>query len=285
MRETYSKLAADNEALRAQLGDEQARYEEAHGIAQRLMGIEQELRSQVQNLQGRATKAEADAMSKARTINQLEEQIKNMQGGGGGARRGMVTPSPGGRRSSAGRRSSGGSQSYAPRVPMTPSGKQVHRKSLASMALPGEPWVEEVNNINAQLIECLEELAKKDDEVCVAVEQRAPPSTTDLTRALLLLSRHPPQLRKTESSLSTAEHNLGSMAAQQAVLYRDHIEAFDEWVRRTRELQTRVEEQQLAAADLKAKADRLDKLTTVLEETDEARLRDEVRILTRDLAK
>ena len=93
------------------------------------------------------------------------------------------------------------------------------------------------------------------------------------------------QLRKTETTLTSAEKNLGSMAAQQAVLYRDHIKAFDDWVARTKALQNRVEEEQLAVADLKTKADRLDKLTSVLEMSDEGALRDEIRVLTRDVAK
>lgn len=157
MQDTFAKLSADNAQLRAQLQDEQARFEEQLAAAERLRGAEQELRSQVQSLQARATKAEADAMSKARTIANLEDQIKHIHKSGRPPR-GFTTPSP-----AQGRRRGSGSSGM--RVPMSPAGKRVHKSSVASMALPGEPWVDEVNSINAQLIECLEELAKKDDEV------------------------------------------------------------------------------------------------------------------------
>lgn len=93
------------------------------------------------------------------------------------------------------------------------------------------------------------------------------------------------QLSRIEGSLVSAEKNLGSMAAQQAVLYRDHINAFNTWVKRTKDLRQRVEAEQQKVADAKVKADRLDKLVAVLEETDEGKLRDEIRVLTRDVAK
>ena len=164
MRQAYDKMSTNNDTLRAQLADEQARAHEEHGEAQRLRGVEQELRTQIQHLQTRATRAEAEALSKGRTVSQLEDQIKNMGSRGRHHQHG-ASPAGGGFMTPAKRRSSGSSSVGGFRVPMSPAGKRVHKSSVASMALPGEAWVDEVNNINGQLIECLEELARKDDEV------------------------------------------------------------------------------------------------------------------------
>lgn len=95
-------------------------------------------------------------------------------------------------------------------VPTTPHGKQLLSKTIGNLRLPPEEWADEVKELNSQLIECLEQLYERENE-----------------------------LYETRGVVSSLEEALVNIKSQTAVLYYDFAEKSVEWERK--EKQAKVE--------------------------------------------
>ena len=84
--------------------------------------------------------------------------------------------------------------------PVTPHGKTLLNKTLAQMNLPPEEWAEEVKDLNGQLVECLEQLFEREQELD---EQRG--------------------------VVAALEENLVFIKQQMAVVYQDFAVRVDDW--------------------------------------------------------
>merc|ERR1712166_874971 len=78
--------------------------------------------------------------------------------------------------------------------PKSPSARIMQARQVASLQLPPEDWADELAGVNGQLIESLEELAQREDEITTLVEE------LDITRTAL-----------------------NSVHAKETLLYREHI--------------------------------------------------------------
>jgi len=90
--------------------------------------------------------------------------------------------------------------------PATPHGKQLLAKNISQLNLPPEEWTEEVKDLNGQLIECLEQLYEKEEEL---EEQRG--------------------------TISELENNLVTIKQQVASLYHDFAAKMDAWDEREKQ--------------------------------------------------
>lgn len=86
-------------------------------------------------------------------------------------------------------------------------------KQLNALSLPPEEWADEVRELNAQLIECLEQLSEREKE----------------------LSDHEELLRRYEG-------HLGSMRQQTALLYKDHMESTEKTASTEKRLNRQIDE-------------------------------------------
>ncbi|CAM9286438.1 unnamed protein product, partial [Ectocarpus fasciculatus] len=111
-------------------------------------------------------------------------------------------------------------------TPMTPHGKQLLSKTIGNLKLPPEEWTDEVKELNAQLIECLEQLYERENE-----------------------------LYETRGVVSSLEEALVNIKSQTAVLYYDFAEKSVEWERKEKqakvELQTMIGERDDSRLKLK----------------------------------
>ena len=73
--------------------------------------------------------------------------------------------------------------------PHTPHGKTLLSKNLGQLNLPPEEWATEVKELNGQLVECLEQLYEREEEL---EEQRSTVSSLEenLVRDVVLLTRY-----------------------------------------------------------------------------------------------
>lgn len=73
--------------------------------------------------------------------------------------------------------------------PHTPHGKTLLSKNLGQLNLPPEEWATEVKELNGQLVECLEQLYEREEEL---EEQRSTVSSLEenLVHTVILLSRY-----------------------------------------------------------------------------------------------
>ena len=144
--------------------------------------------------------------------------------------------------------------------PKSPSAKLLHEQTIASLKLPPEEWADELAGINGQLIESLEELAQRDDELAAMTEE-----------------------------LNVCRESMKDMQAQQILLYREHLATEATFRAEIKELQTELDEANAEKKRAAVKAARLDQLVAVLEAEDgegdpNAKMRDAVRELTRKIA-
>ena len=146
------------------------------------------------------------------------------------------------------------------REPKSPSAKMMHQVQMSTLQLPPEDWADELSNVNAQLIEALEELAGKEDE-----------------------------LQEVSSKLAEVTDKLKDIHAKETLLYREHIAVKKSFKDDTDRLSKKLENSEAEREKAAVKAARLDQLVAVLESEDGegdpfAKLRDTVRDLTRQVA-
>jgi chromosome segregation ATPase len=144
--------------------------------------------------------------------------------------------------------------------PRSPSAKMMHQVQLATMQLPPEDWADELSNVNAQLIEALEEIAAKEDEL------------NDVT-----------------GQLAAVHDAMKDVHAKETLLYREHIAVTRAFQEEQDKMQKRLDACEADREKVAVKAARLDQLVAVLESEDGegdpfAKLRDTVRDLTRQVA-
>lgn len=90
--------------------------------------------------------------------------------------------------------------------PATPHGRQLLARNLSELNLPPEEWTHDVRDLNGQLIECLEQLYEREEE-----------------------------LREQKSTVAAMEDDMIAMKQQMACLYYDFAQRADAWD--TREVQ------------------------------------------------
>lgn len=113
----------------------------------------------------------------------------------------------------------GMTQSMALATPRTPAGQYAWEKKNAT--LPPEEWADEVKEINGQLIECLEQLQEREQE---------------------LVAQH--------ELTSNLEETLLQIKQQMAALYHDFAIRSDAWENKKKELEDEAREQRNAKEDL-----------------------------------
>lgn len=133
-------------------------------------------------------------------------------------------------------------------TPMTPHGKQLLSKTIGNLKLPPEEWTDEVKDINSQLIECLEQLYERENE-----------------------------LYETRGVVSSLEESLVNIKGQTAVLYYDFAEKSVEWERK--EKQARVELQTIIGErdDAKLKLKRTQETIDLMQREDPSELESKLR--------
>ena len=97
----------------------------------------------------------------------------------------------------------GGMPFAAATGPATPHGKQLLKNALNQMNLPPEEWAQDVRDLNSQLIECLEQLYEREQE-----------------------------LEDQSKVLSTMEENLAGIKQQMTSLYYDYAQRSELWEKR-----------------------------------------------------
>ena len=154
-----------------------------------------------------------------------------------------------------------GQQQQRYQSPKSPSARIMQARQVASLQLPPEDWADELAGVNGQLIESLEELAQREDEITTLVEE------LDITRTAL-----------------------NSVHAKETLLYREHIAQKEAYTTEIQRLINNVSEAEAERDQAAVKAARLDQLVSVLETEDNgdgdpmSRTRDAVRELTRRVA-
>lgn len=93
-----------------------------------------------------------------------------------------------------------------PNGPTTPHGKQLLVKNISQLNLPPEEWTEDVKDLNGQLVECLEQLYEREEEL---EEQRG--------------------------TISELENSLVTIKQQVASLYHDFAVKMDTWDEREKQ--------------------------------------------------
>merc|ERR1719409_1027582 len=109
-------------------------------------------------------------------------------------------------------------------VPKSPGGQKLLRQEAEKLTNLPEEWKAEVSSLNAQLVQCLEELGEREDEVAYYSE---------VTQKYEAAARR--------------------VAEQQTTLYKEHIAAEAEAARRVKQLEERLEESEQTREQLQIK--------------------------------
>ena len=112
-------------------------------------------------------------------------------------------------------------------VPTTPHGRQLLANNLAQLNLPPEEWAHEVKELHAQLVECIEQLYEREEE-----------------------------LQSQRSVVSGLEDNLIAIKQQLAALYTDFAQRADSWDSREKEYKDHNNELVLERDNLRIKVQR-----------------------------
>lgn len=199
-------------ATASQLAAERARCET---LAFELDGARREL----QEKRDRAAHLEAEAA-------RLREALQGVGSRGGVGSSTAVMATPRGRASSAG--------------PQSPGGKRLQARLVREMQLPPEEWAEDMGAVQGQLVECLEQLARREE-----------------------------QLGATDEGMQQHVAALRGAADQMAMLYRAHITAREAWEQEVSRLQQALEGAEEDREALRARAARLDALEAALKGGDD----------------
>lgn len=136
--------------------------------------------------------------------------------------------------------------------PVTPHGKKLLSKTLNQLNLPPEEWAEEVKNLNAQLIECLEQLYERETE---CEEQRG--------------------------TISSLEDNLVNVKQQVSALYYDFAQRAESWEAREKQMKSEAESLLHKRDDLELRLKRTQELIKLAEKEDPELLENKVKELGR----
>lgn len=130
----------------------------------------------------------------------------------------------------------GGMPFAAATGPATPHGKQLLKNALNQMNLPPEEWAQDVRDLNSQLIECLEQLYEREQE-----------------------------LEDQSKVLATMEENLAGIKQQMTSLYYDYAQRSELWEKR--ELQHKKDNKALNEErdDLRLKLRRMQDMAELLQ--------------------
>lgn len=123
--------------------------------------------------------------------------------------------------------------------PSTLHGNKLLNKNVSQMNLPAEEWAQEVCDVNAQLVECLEQLYEREQEL---EEQR--------------------------HIISSFEDHLISVKQQTTVLYHDHISKVSSYDRREREYLNDLKRLRNENDDMKLKLSRFNELIELKKQND-----------------
>jgi hypothetical protein len=147
-------------------------------------------------------------------------------------------------------------------APKSPGGQKLLRQEAEKLSSLPESWKAEVTSLNAQLVQCLEELGEREDEVAYYAE---------------VVTRYEESARK--------------IAEQQTMLYKEHIKEDAEAKRTAKMLEEKLEASEHLKQQLQIKVDRFEQMTAVLDgNTDRpdgntvGGLREHVKSLSRSVA-
>jgi len=125
--------------------------------------------------------------------------------------------------------------------PTTPSGKQLLSKNISHLNLPPEEWVQDYKELNGQLIECLEQLYEREEEI-----------------------------NGQRNIISNLEDTLTTIKQQMAALYHDYAHKADAWDSREKQYKTHTTRLIEERDNLKLKVQRFDEMLNQLKKEDSA---------------
>lgn len=136
--------------------------------------------------------------------------------------------------------------------PATPHGKQLLNKTLAQLNLPPAEWAEEVKELNAQLIECLEQLYEREGE-----------------------------LEEMKDVVITLEDKLIAIKQQMATVYHDYSQRSETWESRENHFKSEAATLLHERDDLKLKLKRTQELITLAGKDDPDAIENKIKELGR----
>eukprot|EP00981_Chlorochromonas_danica_P012527 scaffold5121_cov223-Ochromonas_danica.AAC.5 len=123
--------------------------------------------------------------------------------------------------------------------PATPHGKQLLQNTLYNMHLPPEDWAVDVRELNTQLIECLEQLYEREEE-----------------------------LSGQKQVLSDYEAHLADAKTQMIILYHDFAQQQREWQQKEKQLLDEHRQISFERDDMRLKLKRAEEMTSLLQRQD-----------------
>jgi chromosome segregation ATPase len=145
-----------------------------------------------------------------------------------------------------------GGMPFAATGPATPHGKQLLNNTLNQLNLPPEEWALDVRDLNSQLIECLEQLYQREQE-----------------------------LEDTNAVVSTLEENLVGIKQQMTALYYDYAQRADTWEQREVTLKKEHASLNEERDDLRLKLRRMQDMAELLQREDKESIGLQLTDLTR----
>lgn len=136
--------------------------------------------------------------------------------------------------------------------PATPHGKQLLNNTLHQLNLPPEEWALDVRDLNSQLIECLEQLYEREQE-----------------------------LEDTNTVVSTLEENLVAIKQQMTALYYDYAQRSDSWEAREAAFKKEAAALNDERDDLRLKLRRMQDMAELLQKEDKESIGLQLTDLTR----
>jgi hypothetical protein len=122
-------------------------------------------------------------------------------------------------------------------VPSTPHGKQLLTRNLSQMNLPPEEWAVEVKDLNGQLVECLEQLFEREQE-----------------------------LEEQHQHIASLEDTLVAMKQQMASLYYDYAKRMDSWEEREKQYKADMSQLRNAKEDLSLKVSKTESIINMAQQ-------------------
>ena len=137
-------------------------------------------------------------------------------------------------------------------TPATPDGKQMLARNLSQMNLPPEEWTTEVRDINAQLVESLEQLFEREQE-----------------------------LEEHQLMIANLEDTLVAIKQQMAALYYDYSKKMDTWEEREKQYRKETLQLRNERDDLALKVSRTEEIVNMTQKDDIAAIESKVMELNR----
>lgn len=140
--------------------------------------------------------------------------------------------------------------------PTTPHGKQLLTRNLSQMNLPPEEWAHEVRDLNGQLVECLEQLYEREQE-----------------------------LEEQQATIEGLEDTLVSSKQQLAALYYDFAKRCETWESREKEYKQASVQLHNERDDLQLRLRRIQEILDVVQKEDKDTLEAKLKELNRKVVK